>query len=200
MIKVCGLNDPETIHAVDAIGVDLMGFIFHPLSPRNVSHFPLPETSTLKVGVFVDYPADELLELASQYAFQWIQLHGTESPQYVQKLTAEGLKVIKTFSVSESMDLHFMKDYVEDSTCFLFDTQGVFKGGNGIKFDWTLLESYVLPKPFILSGGIGPSDVQMIRNIQHPLFAGIDINSQFEIRPGVKNTLLIKSFIDELKS
>lgn len=200
IIKVCGLNDLDTIQSIDALGADFIGFIFHPASVRNVTTMPLPKTTTSKVGVFVDYPIDDLLELTRQHSFKWVQLHGKESPQYVQKLSVQGINVIKTFTISDHLDPSDMEAYVEDSTYFLFDTKGIHTGGNGIKFDWTLLEDYTLPTPFILSGGIGPSDVQMIRNIRHPHFAGIDINSQFEIRPGVKNISLVKSFIDEFKN
>ncbi|MDQ3017254.1 MAG: phosphoribosylanthranilate isomerase [Bacteroidota bacterium] len=200
IIKVCGLNDSDTIRSIDALGADLIGFIFHPASLRNVTTSHLPETTTAKVGVFVDYPIDDLLELTRQHLFKWVQLHGMESPQYVQRLSAQGINVIKTFSISDLLDLSNMEAYAEDSAYFLFDTKGINTGGNGIKFDWTLLEDYNLPTPFILSGGIGPSDIQKIRNIQHPHFAGIDINSQFEIRPGIKNISLVKSFIDEFKN
>ncbi len=199
MIKVCGLNDSDTIRSLDSIDVDLMGFIFHPLSPRNVSLGTLPETKTPKVGVFVDYPIHELLELTYQHELKWVQLHGNENAQYVQRLHAHGLKVIKTFSLDNKLGLPYMDEYIEGSAYFLFDALGVYKGGNGIKFDWTLLERYTHSIPFILSGGIGPEDVPLIQNIQHPYFAGIDINSQFEITPGVKNISLVKSFINELK-
>ncbi|HFS66942.1 MAG TPA: phosphoribosylanthranilate isomerase, partial [Flavobacteriia bacterium] len=81
---------------------------------------------------------------------------------------------------------------------FLFDASGKLPGGNGISFNWNLLQKYTLEKPFLLSGGINDSQVNAIKNFSHKQFAGIDINSQFEIKPAFKDIDKIKKFIDKI--
>lgn len=82
---------------------------------------------------------------------------------------------------------------------FLFDTKTKQHGGSGKKFNWQLLEKYTGNTPFFLSGGIGPDDVEEIKGINHPMLAGVDLNSGFEDEPGLKNIEKLKKFIEEIR-
>lgn len=79
---------------------------------------------------------------------------------------------------------------------FLFDTKGPSVGGNGEKFDWSILDAYNGDTPFLLSGGIGPDDAERIKSFNHPKCIGIDLNSRFEIEPGIKDTVKLKTFLN----
>lgn len=92
-----------------------------------------------------------------------------------------------------------MKDYIGSCDYFLFDTYDKLKGGTGKKFNWQLLNHYNFPKPFFISGGIGPADAGRIKNINHPSLYGVDINSRFEKEQGIKNIEKVQSFINQLK-
>ena len=200
--KVCGMRDAENIREVEALGVDLMGFIFWPKSSRFVSERPayLP-TKCKRVGVFVDEDIKIIQQIARDYALDFIQLHGQESPDYIRTLRADGsfaAVIIKAFNIATSADLEATKPYEGLVDYFLFDTKGPSVGGNGEKFDWTVLADYVGEPPFLLSGGIGPDDAERIRTFHHPKCIGIDLNSRFEIAPGFKDINILKEFIKKI--
>jgi len=196
IVKVCGMRDAENIREVEALGIDLMGFIFWPKSSRYVSALPsyLPEKAK-RVGVFVDEEIEVVKKNAQEYALHYIQLHGNETPDYCAQL--KDYKLIKAFNIATADDFVKTKSYETLVDYFLFDTKGKSMGGNGIKFDWSVLADYHGTTPFILSGGIGPDDAACIRNIRHPQLAGIDLNSRFEIRPALKDIAKLKAFLYE---
>ena len=204
-IKVCGMREAENIREVEALGVDLMGFIFWPKSSRFVSKRPeyLP-TKCKRVGVFVDEDITKVKATASEYGLDYIQLHGKESTEYVKKLG--GYHLIKAFNIATAEDFEVCQVYEGLVDFFLFDTKGKSVGGNGEKFDWSVLEAYQGETPFLLSGGIGPDDAQSLsqpsRSLSlpkgHPQFAGIDLNSKFEISPALKNVEQLRKFLNEL--
>ena len=196
IVKVCGMRDAENIREVEALGIDLMGFIFWPKSSRYVSTLPsyLPE-KTKRVGVFVDEEIEVVKKNAQEYALHYIQLHGNETPDYCAQL--KDYKLIKAFNIATADDFVKTKSYETLVDYFLFDTKGKSVGGNGTKFDWSVLADYHGTTPFILSGGIGPDDAACIRNIRHPQLAGIDLNSRFEIRPALKDIAKLKAFLYE---
>ena len=150
------------------------------------------------------------MEKIKKYKLQYVQLHGTESDYFIHSLYHEirdrNIKIIKVFSIDNQEDNQknskinngFMAEYAPFCEYFLFDTKGKNYGGTGVKFDWKILESYTLETPFLLSGGISADDIDEIKSIKHPQFAGIDINSKFEIKAGLKNVEKIKSFIEKL--
>ena len=197
MVKVCGMRDAENICEVEALGIDLMGFIFWPKSSRYVSERPayLP-TNCKRVGVFVDEDVNTIKKLANDYALDYIQLHGSESPEYVQQL--RDWQVIKAFNIATKEDLENTKPYEGIVDYFLFDTKGKSVGGNGEKFDWSVLADYVGETPFLLSGGIGPDDAERVKAFHHPMCIGIDLNSKFEDDPALKNIQKLKTFIEQL--
>lgn len=188
---------------VEKLPVDLLGYIFFPLSKRYVGEIFEPglfNSEKTKVGVFVDENAFEILALAKNLGFEWVQLHGKENPTTCQILKNQGLKIIKAFQVDESFDFQKTKPFEGVADYFLFDTKTNLPGGSGKKFDWEILDKYKGSTPFLLSGGIQPEDAEDIKKIGHPQFAGVDLNSGFEDEPGLKNTKILKYFIEEIHS
>lgn len=198
IVKVCGMRDAENIRAVEALGIDMMGFIFWPKSSRYVSERPayLP-TSCQRVGVFVDESIDKVMQYAAAFQLDVIQLHGGESPEYVSRL--KGLKVIKAFNIATADNLKQVKLYEGLADCFLFDAKGRSVGGNGTQFDWDVLQGYTGKTPFLLSGGIGPDDAGRVTDFEHPRCIGIDLNSRFETAPGLKDVDKLKAFLEKVK-
>jgi phosphoribosylanthranilate isomerase len=202
-VKVCGLTNPGNINNVVKLKPDFLGFIFAEESRRHL--FPNPQLEGLirgieipTVGVFVDDEIDEIRETVGRFKLDFIQLHGSEKPEFVEELKNFG-KVIKVFKVDDEFDFKDCLDF-RISDMFLFDTKGQEAGGNGIKFSWNRLNDYTGSVPFILSGGIHLSDVIGIRRINHPEMIGVDINSGFELRPGLKNEKVVEKFMETLKA
>lgn len=195
IIKVCGMTLDENIRDVEALGVDLMGFIFYEKSPRYVRQCPayLPLHAG-RVGVFVDASHEVITKQAEVFGLTHIQLHGHESPQLCQALKATGFKVIKAFQIAEVDDLKATETYQGVCDFFLFDTKTPTYGGSGKAFNWELLEQYHGSTPFLLSGGIGPESIEALHQFSHPALAGYDLNSKFEITPGIKDVTKIKQF------
>lgn len=203
LVKVCGMREAENIREVEALGIDLMGFIFWPKSSRYVSERPayLP-TNCKRVGVFVDEDIETVKRIADDYALDYIQLHGHESPEYCAQL--RGFKLIKAFNIATTEDFKQTEPYTGIVDYFLFDTKGKSVGGNGEKFDWSVLSAYDDNTPFLLSGGIGPDDAEVLTSHSSPLTSkkcvGIDLNSRFEIAPGLKDINKLKEFINALNN
>jgi phosphoribosylanthranilate isomerase len=205
MIKVCGMCDPENISGVAAALPDFLGFIFYPKSVRFVGEDfsaeqlkAVPETIQ-KVGVFVNELPEKVIEICKRLNFQVAQLHGSESPEYCQQIKASGLTVFKAFSMDEQFDFEKLKAYSGVCDYFLFDNKGHLPGGTGQKFNWALLKNYQGSVPFFLSGGIGPGDLEAIRNFEHPRWRGLDINSGFELSPALKDVAKVRSFIETIR-
>jgi phosphoribosylanthranilate isomerase len=197
MIKVCGMRDADNIQAVEQLGIDWMGMIFWPKSSRFVTDVPsyLPK-QVRRVGVFVDASLEDIRQHVSDYQLDLIQLHGKETPAFAEAL--KPLSVIKAFNISEAEDLKQTKAYEGIVDYFLFDTKGPSVGGNGVQFNWDVLKDYHGKTPFLLSGGIGPEDVQRIQAFHHPQCIGIDLNSRFELSPGLKDITALHKFLNEL--
>ena len=194
------MRDADNIRDVEALGIDLMGFIFWPKSSRYVCELPgyLP-TKCKRVGVFVDEDMETIKKIAHDYALDFIQFHGHESPDFVDRLRSlcgNSIATIKAFNISTADDLSQTKPYEGVVDYFLFDTKGKSVGGNGEKFDWSVLADYVGETPFLLSGGIGPDDAARVKSFHHPKCIGIDLNSRFESAPGLKNTEQLKTFLN----
>ena len=205
VIKVCGMREAENIREVEALGIDWMGLIFWPKSSRYVSEMPdyLPQ-DVKRVGVFVNEDLDTVKKKADDYALNLIQLHGSESPDYVRALKTPSSinpltsSIIKAFNIATADDFEQTKDYEGLVDYFLFDTKGPSVGGNGVQFDWDVLKDYHGKTPFLLSGGIGPDDAERIQAFHHPQCIGIDLNSRFELSPGLKDINKLKTFIQAL--
>lgn len=197
LIKVCGMREANNIRAVESLGIDLMGFIFYEQSPRCITETPsyLPQKAK-RVGVFVNAEIKEVLQRAIAYRLDYIQLHGNETPEYCRKLCDKKLRLIKAFSIADINDLNKTIPYEQLCNYFLFDTKSTDYGGTGKTFDWSILQNYQGNTPFLLSGGIGPESLTDLRTFEHTKMAGIDLNSQFEISPGLKNEQMLNKFLD----
>lgn len=192
------MREAENIREAEALGIDWMGFIFWPKSSRYVAERPtyLP-TRCKRVGVFVDEKIEQVRHIAEDYALDIIQLHGNESPEYAR--TLDGRTLIKAFNIATADDLAQTQPYEGIVDLFLFDTKGRTVGGNGEKFDWTVLNAYQGATPFLLSGGIGPDDAERIRAFRHPHCIGIDLNSRFEVSPAFKDVDLLREFVKNIR-
>lgn len=209
-IKVCGMTSTEQVMQLDTMGVEFAGFIFYPKSPRYVlKHMSRPEIKKIKgqhinkVGVFVNTPVEELLQIVDDCGLHLVQLHGDETPKYCEKV-ADYVGVIKAFRLREDDQVLWkIKDYQEIADMFLFDTDGMGYGGTGKKFNWSMLKGLNINKPFFLSGGIAPADVDELASfvkdtVAKDLFS-IDVNSKFEITPGLKDMQTVEKFVKAIK-
>jgi phosphoribosylanthranilate isomerase len=205
-IKVCGMTLPEQVEQLEALDVAFSGFIFYPKSPRYVfKHMTTSQIKKIKkinkVGVFVNTPMDEVLHIVDECGLHMVQLHGDETPTYCEKLS-NYISVVKAFRLSENDAVEWLiRPYMDNCDMFMFDTMGAGYGGTGKKFDWKQLENIRVGKPFFLSGGIEPGDEDRLQDfVKEPvakaLFA-VDINSKFEVGPGVKDMIKVKSFVDK---
>ena len=199
LIKVCGLRESENCLEVDLLQPNMMGFIFYNKSPRFIGESITPSTKAKKVGVFVNNEEHFILKMIEKHQLSYVQLHGDESINLAKSLHQKGIKTIKCFAIEDELNLEKMAQWEPFCTYFLFDTKGKYLGGNGKKFNWDLLQNYQLKTPFLLSGGIELNDIDAIKKINQPAFAGIDVNSKFELTPGLKNIPQLKLFIDAIK-
>ena len=286
LIKVCGMRDAQNIREVAALGVNLIGLIFYPKSPRYVQSISsdagiIPDYNGLKsltpqplskgegsdmldkqlkaeetkgetrnkqpvsaqlkstqskapfnkvttplslgegqggeavhggeaaipkfVGVFVNDMPQNIVTAVYNYHLSYVQLHGDESTVMIDNLRrtlvpdiVPQIKIIKAISVSSAEDLKRCEQYEGHIDLFLFDTKCKGYGGSGQKYDWSVLEAYTGPTPFLLSGGIGPDDADRLRDFHHPQCVGIDLNSKFETAPGIKDAEMLNKFINSL--
>ncbi|MFD2530553.1 MULTISPECIES: phosphoribosylanthranilate isomerase [Polaribacter] len=227
-LKVCGMKFTENIQQLADVNPDYMGFIFYEKSKRNFEGI-IPEfsNSIKKTGVFVNEYIEIVISLVEEYRLDAVQLHGDESVDYITELKKQlaerrllfidenkqikkkknqhyisknEVEIIKVFGIKDTFDFDVLKPYLDVVDFFLFDTKGKERGGNGTKFDWSVLEKYPFDKPFFLSGGIGLNDleqVQIIAKSNLPIY-GLDVNSKFEIEPGLKNINEVKSFKNKI--
>lgn len=199
IVKVCGMRDSENIRAIEQTKADLMGFIFHPKSPRFVASLPeyMPKKQK-RVGVFVNASLEQILAKAQKFSLEYIQLHGDEPPAFCSELKNRGLKVIRAQRIANADDIIRAESY-NMADLMIFDTKTQLYGGSGKKFNWQLLENYKGCVPFLLSGGIRSDTFEEIKAFFHPQFAGIDLNSGFEISPALKDVGKLNNFIEKIK-
>ena len=200
------MRNQSNIEELVKLRPDYVGFIFYAKSKRYIGgkipvgiQVLIPD-HIQKIGVFVDEPFDKLLELFTENRLDIVQLHGNEHPDYCERLKKLDISVIKVFSITKEFDFETIKPY--DCLCdyYLFDTANELPGGSGRKFNWDMLGQYTGNKPFFLSGGIKPADVDEIRRLSHDRLYAIDVNSGFEIEAGIKNIPELKSFIDIVRN
>ena len=207
IIKICGIQNKSTLLCCEKNNVNFFGMIFYQKSPRNIS---IENASFLQkisenlningVGVFVNKNISELEEIINRLKLKFVQLHGSEDETYIKKIKRNGVKVIKSISVSKRDDLREINKF-QSIDYFLFDykpLKGELPGGNAKSFDWSLLNNLKITKPWFLSGGINIDNIQEINNDINPY--GIDLSSGVEKELGIKDNRIINSFIEKLKN
>ena len=199
-LKVCGMRDAENIKALSDLKPDFIGFIFYDKSPRNVGEDldvemvkQIPKRIK-KVGVFVNAKIDFVVQKTKKYGIDHVQLHGNEMPDYCKSLRKKGLTIIKAFSVDSDFNFALLNSYRPNVDYFLFDAKGTQHGGNGHAFNWQILENYTIDTPYFLAGGIDLENIEKVKEIPNPPFS-IDVNSKFEIVPGLKDIPMLESLI-----
>jgi phosphoribosylanthranilate isomerase len=209
-VKVCGMTSIDQVNQLNELGVEFCGFIFYPKSPRYVfRHMPASELKKIKgninkVGVFVNAYAEDILKTVDDCGLYLVQLHGDESPKECEKISSY-VTTIKAFRLTDTDNIHWkIKDYSDVVDMYMFDTEGAGYGGTGKKFDWQVLKGLNIGKPFFLSGGIVPEDAEKLKEftkdpVAKDLFS-IDINSKFEIAPGIKDMDKIRQFVTQLNT
>lgn len=206
VVKICGMVESENIMAVAELRPDIIGFIFYPRSPRFAGELLKAEILSIlppgirKAGVFVNADFITIMDTVRKYSLDIIQLHGIETPDLCRRIKDTGTEVIKVFNISRNIDFKTVEQFIPYADYFLFDTTTENHGGSGKKFDWKLLDRYEKEHPFFLSGGITPTDSDKILGITHHAFHGIDLNSRFEIKPGLKDINKLKEFINLIRN
>lgn len=221
-LKVCGMKYRDNINAVAKLQPDYMGFIFYDKSSRFFdAEIPELPKDIKKTGVFVNEDLEVVTEKIKQHDLYAVQLHGNESPEYCTKLREffhsalnlesrnynemlnqvehdKSIEVIKVFSIKDEFNFEILKPYEGIVDYFLFDTKGKLPGGNGYTFDWDVLKNYPSTTPYFLSGGIGLNEIKKIKEFKNNPVSkycyAIDVNSKFEIEPGLKDIKELKEF------
>ncbi|WP_271406635.1 phosphoribosylanthranilate isomerase [Tenacibaculum soleae] len=208
----------ENIQQVAMLQPDYLGFIFYEKSKRNFEGI-IPELpkEIKKTGVFVNEIPEIVVSLVEEYGLNMVQLHGDETAEYIQRLKIifkESIsekhqkakyktpEIVKVFGIKDEFNFDVLKPYEQIVDYFLFDTKGKERGGNGITFNWKVLEKYPFTKPFFLSGGIGLEQIkelQKIRKTDLPIYA-LDVNSKFETEAGLKSVKKLKKFKHEIST
>jgi phosphoribosylanthranilate isomerase len=197
------------IGEVAALQPDYLGFIFWEPSKRFFDgSIPELDKTISKVGVFVDANIDEIISRTKRFSLNAIQLHGNESPEFCTKLKEQFEKqnikidILKVFSIKDSFDFSQLGPFEKSADFFLFDTKGKLPGGNGYQFNWEVLKGYPSKKPYFLSGGIGPEELnsvlEFLQKEESKYCHAIDVNSKFEIAPGLKDIDKLNEFKNRL--
>ena len=207
IIKICGIQNKETLICCEKNNVNFFGMIFYAKSPRNISLenaiFLQNISKNLKingVGVFVNKNIDELEKIIKDIKLKFVQLHGSEDEKYIQSLRNFGVKVIKVISVRNKNDLSKVEDY-RSADYFLFDykpLKGELPGGNAKSFNWNILKNLKINKPWFLSGGINVNNIEQILQDINPF--GLDLSSGVEKGLGIKDNRIINNFIGKIQN
>ncbi len=202
IIKVCGMREAQNIAEVAELGISMMGFILFDRSARYVTEKVTSTPKNIKrVGVFVNASNEYIAEMVTQHSLDVVQLHGGESPELCRDIRASlGVSVIKAISIASKNDISFTDSYLNCVDYLLFDTKCDGFGGSGKRFDWSILDTYCGDTPFLLSGGIDADSADEISHLNHKSFAGVDLNSRFEVSPALKDIEKLRVFIEKLKS
>ena len=206
-IKICGIQNEETLLCCEKNKVNFFGMIFYQKSPRNISienaYLLQKKSKNLKingVGVFVNKNMEEIEDIIKSIKLKYIQLHGQEDETYIKNLKKNDVKVIKAISISSKIDLKKIKNY-NSADYFLFDykpLKGELPGGNSKSFDWKILKNLETNKPWFISGGININNIKQILEDINPI--GVDLSSGVEKELGIKDNHIINNFIRKLKN
>ena len=205
IIKICGIQNQDTLICCENNSINFFGMIFYPKSPRNITVENANKLNKISeklnidgVGVFVNKDINELEEIIKYVNLKYVQLHGSEDELYIKNLKKFGVKIIKSISVSNADDLKKINNY-QTADYFLFDykpKKNELPGGNSKSFDWNILKSLKTDKPWFLSGGINLDNIQQILVDINP--CGVDLSSGVEKELGIKDNRIINNFIEKL--
>jgi phosphoribosylanthranilate isomerase len=199
-VKVCGMRDAQNIEALLQLKPNFMGFIFYDKSPRfvgetlDVDQLKAFPKEVKKVGVFVNASIDFIVKTVKKYELDYAQLHGEEKPDFCKTLRLKGVSIIRAFSLDSTFSFAQVYNYKPFCDFFLFDAKGQNRGGNGVSFDWGILKKYDFEKPFLLAGGVDIGHAAMLEELPQMPYC-MDINSKFELEPGLKNIQKIEEFM-----
>jgi phosphoribosylanthranilate isomerase len=204
-LKVCGMTELKQLQTLQELEVDFAGLIFYEGSKRFVGNKLNGQESEIrnlkikKVGVFVNAALNDIEKAINDYGLSYIQLHGDEGFEFCSEVK-KIIPVIKAIRINQETDLLGELEKFENACdYFLFDTDSKQYGGTGKKFNWKILHSAKINKPFFLSGGIGLQDVEEVKAFHHPMLFAADVNSKFETSPGIKDIEQVKQFMKNLK-
>ncbi|MFM7223518.1 MAG: phosphoribosylanthranilate isomerase [Bacteroidota bacterium] len=207
-LKVCGIRQQRQVVELDQLGIEYIGFIFYPSSPRYMLNGDIDaewmrsaSLNAKKVGVFVNETVEQVVEHIHQWGLDAVQLHGRETPADCSRIR-QYARVIKAFSIGNGMfEAHSCEPYFDAMDYALFDTQSERHGGTGKKFDWTLIDWSKIKHSSFISGGIGEQDVIALTQLSsaHPVVEAVDVNSRFELTPGNKDLIKVTQFFNQIK-
>ena len=206
-IKLCGLKEPSHIEAAFSLGIKYLGFVFFDKSPRFLrndnakSLISLTPPGIIKVGLVVN-PSDECLNSISGLNLDMIQLHGSESIDRVKEIKSKfNFSLIKAIGIKEKKDLDLVERYSEVADHLLIDAKPSsntsLPGGNGIKFDWTILEKKSWSFPWFLAGGLNANNIT--EALRMTKAKKVDLSSGVEDSNGRKSINKITSFVKKIK-
>ena len=206
-IKLCGLKEPSHIEAAFNLGIKYLGFVFFEKSPRFLrndsakSLISLTPPGIIKVGLVVN-PSDECLNSISGLNLDMIQLHGSESINRVKEIKSKfNFSLIKAIGIKEKNDLDLVESYSKVADHLLIDAKpssnASLPGGNGIKFDWTILEKKSWSFPWFLAGGLNANNIT--EALRMTKAKKVDLSSGVEDSNGRKSINKITSFVKKIK-
>ena len=204
--KLCGLTTPDDIDAAAAAGAAYIGLVFLEKSPRNVAietarslaiHAP---AGLAKVALVVNADDAALDRVTDRVPLDMLQLHGSESPQRVAAVKARyGLPVMKALGIASRADVARAQLYSGVADQLLLDAKPpegeALPGGNGLSFDWRLLEGESWSVPWMLAGGLTPDNVA--EAVRRSAARQVDVSSGIETAPGQKSAELMAKFVSE---
>ena len=202
-VKLCGFTDEQSVNAAVAAKCDFLGFVFCERSVRKVSPKKAAEISFQvplnigKVAVIVDPDFSLLAEIYKIFSPDFFQFHGSETPEFLQKIRDKftHVKIIKAFRISKASDLNQIKNFMDVADFFLFDGKSA---GSGMKFDWTILQNFSCEKEWFLSGGLNIGNVEEAVKLTGAKM--IDVSSGIEKIRGQKSQELISEFMNKIKN
>jgi len=200
-VKICGLTSPADAIAAAEAGADMIGLMFYEKSPR---HIPMDRAAQIaravpphvvKVGVFVNAPAELVMDAIRECGLGLLQFHGDESPAFCTRF---GIMSLKAFRIRDAESLKVLPDYPTDA--WLLDAyvdSGL--GGTGERFNWDLaIEAKKLGKPIFLAGGLTPENIAEAVRTVRPY--AVDVSSGVESAPGIKDPAKVRQFIAAARS
>ena len=202
LVKVCGMKEEQNILQLLELPIQYIGHIFYRKSARYVGDLAniTIANGIKKAGVFVNSDFDEIIKAAERFNLNSIQLHGHEPLELATALKAKDFEVIKAFGIDEDFDWKQLEPYIGHVDYFLFDSKSPAYGGTGVTFNWQKLKEYPFETPYFLSGGLSLENLQEAVNFEDNKLIGLDLNSKFEIEPGLKDIEKLKLALKTIRN